>query len=66
MDAHSGLLRLHLIEGVLGFAAFFSDGQDAKGGDGFEGIVGFWMQHADADGNVVSDVKEGRRQNERD
>ena len=61
MNAHAGLLGLNLVKGVFGFAAFFSDGKDAERGDGFEGIGGFRVQHADTDGDVIAGVKEGCR-----
>ena len=54
--ADGGLPGLKLVEGVFSFAAFFSDGEDAERGDGFEGIVGFGIHHAYADGNVISGV----------
>lgn len=59
--ADGGLPGLKLVEGVFGFAAFFSDGEDAKRGDGFEGIGGLRVQQAYADGEVISGIKERYR-----
>ena len=59
VDAGGGLLRLHGIDGKFGFVALFVYGQDAKGGDGFERIIGIVVAHAHADGGVINQKNDG-------
>lgn len=53
MGADAGLLRLKLVDGVFGFAAFFVNRKDASCGDGFERVGGFRVNHADVERNEV-------------
>jgi hypothetical protein len=66
VDAFGGLLRLNGVHTEFGFAAFLLDGEDAEGGDGFKGIAGLRVHHADADGDEVAGVDDCKRDDERD
>ena len=58
VDASNGLLRLLLVELVLGAAILLRDGQHARCGDGFEGGAGTGMAGAETDGNSVTQEDE--------
>lgn len=44
MDTDGGLLRLALVNGVFGAAAFLFDSEDAKRSNGFERIIRLGME----------------------
>jgi len=56
VDAFAGLRGIDLVDVVFGFVAFFPDGEDAVGGDGFVGIGGSGVAGAEKDGNGVAEV----------
>jgi len=61
VDAHGGLLGLHLVDGVFRLATLLLDGKDAKRGDGFKRVVCLGMHHAQVNGDEVSGINERRR-----
>ena len=63
VDAHAGLLRLDRVDVIFGFAAFFTDGEDAQRRDCFKGIAGFRMHHPHANRDGVANVNEGNNRN---
>jgi len=60
VDAGNGLVGLLDVALVGNFAIVFRDGQDARGGERFERIVGVWMDAANADGKSIAQVEQGR------
>ncbi len=66
VDAFGGLLRLHRINAIFGFAAFVFDGENAKGGDGFEGIAGLGVGHSDANGDQIPNIDDCKSDQESD
>lgn len=59
-DDLSGLLDVGL---VGNFAAVFRDGEDARAGEGFEGIAEMRVDVAQTDGKSIAQVKQKRGQN---
>ena len=58
VDALGGLLGLSRVDGEFSFVALFADGENAERRDGFEGVIGPGMAHAEADGEEIDDVDE--------
>ena len=56
MDAGDGLLGILGVHFVFGLAILFRDGQDAQGLEGFKGVGGFRVEHADAEEEVITNV----------
>ena len=56
MDASDGLLRIPGVYFIFRLAIFFGDGEDTQGGERFEGVGWFWVEHADAEKEVITNV----------
>jgi hypothetical protein len=60
VHAGDGLLRIHSVYFVFGFAIFLGDGENAQGLKGFERIGWLWMQHADSKVKIVAGIHKGQ------
>ncbi len=54
-----GILGVHFI---FGLAIFFGDGEDAERFEGFEGDSGSWVEHANANVQIVAAIKQRDKQ----
>ena len=66
VDAFAGLRGVDLVDVVFGFVAFFADGEDAVGGEGFVGIGGGGMAGAEEDGDGVPEIDEENEKEKRE
>ena len=56
MHAGDCLLGVYLIDFIADLAVFLRNGKDPQRFEGFQGIIWFWMKHANAKGNIVTGV----------
>jgi hypothetical protein len=60
VDAGDGLLRIPGVYFILRLAIFFRDGEDAQSLEGFERVGGFWVEHANANVQIVTAVEKAQ------
>jgi len=66
MDTLAGLRGVDLVDVVFGFVAFFADGEDAVGRDGFVRIGGGGVASAEEDRDGVPEIDEENEKEKRE
>ncbi len=56
MDTRDRLLRILCVHFVFRFAILFGNGKDAQALDGFERVGRFWMEHANTDVQIITEI----------
>ena len=59
MDAGHGCIRVLGIDFVVGLAIFLRDGKHAQSAQRFERVGGLRVHGADANGEIVDEIKQG-------
>lgn len=61
VDAGDGLLGILSVYLIFRFAILFRDGQDAERLERFERVGGFWVEHANTNGQIVHAIEERKK-----